>query len=261
MILIDEPKIELYEGDCIDIMRSMPDNSVDCIITDPPYNISKEGSNITRNYKHYNWQRQADIKKDFGDWDRCWETEEDFFDFTESWFAECVRVLKEKGWIYIFFDKMRTDYFDLFLAKKYNIKARTIFTWIKQNPTPSFRKTNWISATEHIWVGSKWGELKEGSNIKNFLYQKEMNNYFFTPNSSSYVETEHPTEKPVKLIKHLITVNSNEGDTILDCFAGSGTTGKAAYELNRNCILIEKELEYCEIIKNRMALCEPFLIR
>ena len=256
MILIDEPKIELYEGDCIEIMKSMPDNSVDCIITDPPYNISKEGSNITRNYKHYNWQRQADVKKDFGEWDRCWETEEDFFDFTESWFAECVRVLKEKGWIYIFFDKMRIGYFDLFLAKKYNIKARTIFTWIKQNPTPSFRKTNWISATEHIWVGSK-GDSK----LKNFLYQKDMNNYFISPNASAYKETEHPTEKPVKLIKHLITVNSNEGDTILDCFAGSGTTGKAAYELDRNCILIEKEPEYCDIIKNRMALCEPFLIR
>ena len=53
MILIDEPKIELYEGDCIEIMKSMLDNSVDCIITDPPYNISKEGSNITRNYKYY----------------------------------------------------------------------------------------------------------------------------------------------------------------------------------------------------------------
>ena len=68
MILIGEPKIELYEGDCIEIMKSMPDNSVDCIITDPPYNVSKEGSNITRIYKHYNWQRQVDIKQDFGEW-------------------------------------------------------------------------------------------------------------------------------------------------------------------------------------------------
>jgi site-specific DNA-methyltransferase (adenine-specific)/modification methylase len=256
VILIDEPKIELYEGDCIEIMKSMPDNSVDCIITDPPYNISKEGNKIQRNYEHYNWDRRSDIGLDFGEWDRCWETEEDFFNFTESWFAECVRVLKESGWIYIFFGKQMTGIFDLLLSKKYGIKARTIYVWVKSNPVPSFRKVNWISGTEHIWVGSK-GDSK----LKNFLYQKDMNNYFISPNASAYKETEHPTEKPVKLIKHLITVNSNEGDIILDCFAGSGTTGKAAYELNRNCILIEKELEYCEIIKNRMALCEPFLIR
>ena len=118
MILIDEPKIELHEGDCIDVMKSMPDNSVDCIITDPPYNVSKEGNKIQRNYEHYNWDRRSDIGLDFGEWDRCWETEEDFFNFTESWFAECVRVLKESGWIYIFFGKQMTGIFDLLLSKK-----------------------------------------------------------------------------------------------------------------------------------------------
>jgi DNA modification methylase len=256
MILINDPKIELYEGDCINVIKSMPDNSVDCIITDPPYNISIKGNKIQRNHKHYNWHRPSAIGLDFGEWDRYWETEEDFFDFTESWFAECARIMKEQAWIYIFFDKLKTGIFDLLLSKKYQIKARTIYVWAKSNPVPSFHKVNWISGTEHIWVGSK-GDSK----LKNFKYQKEMNNYFISPNASAYKETEHPTEKPVKLIKHLIEVNSNEGDTILDCFAGSGTTGKAAYELNRNCILIEKEPEYCEIIKKRIGFCEPFLIR
>ena len=255
-MLIDDPKIELYEGDCIEIMRSLPDSSIDCIITDPPYNISISGKKINRNYKHYNWNRRSDIGLDFGKWDRCWETEEDFFAFTEFWFAECSRILKESAWIYIFFDKQRIGYFDLILAKKYGIKARTIYVWVKTNPVPSFRKVNWVSGTEHIWVGSK-GDSK----LKNFKCQKDMNNYFLSPNASAYKETEHPTEKPVKLIKHLIEVNSNEGDTILDCFAGSGTTGKAAYELNRKCTLIEKEPKYCEIIKKRMGLCEPYLIR
>ena len=255
-LLMDNPKMELYQGDCVEIMKSIPDNSIDCIITDPPYNISVEGNKIQRNYEHYNWNRRSDIGLDFGEWDRCWESEQDYINFTESWFSECTRILKEAGWIYIFFDKQKTGIFDLLLSKKYGMKARTIYVWVKSNPVPSFRKVNWVSGTEHIWVGSK-GDSK----LKNFLYQKDMNNYFISANASAYKETKHPTEKPVKLIKHLITVNSNEGDTILDCFGGSGTTGKAAYELNRNSILIEKEPEYCEIIRNRISFCQPNLFR
>jgi len=225
-----EENITIYCGDCLEVMKELPDESIDLVLTDPPYAISQNDKEIKRNYKHYNWKRESNIKLDFGKWDH-FKNDKDFFNFTELWFRETVRCLKDKGWIYIFFDKQKIGYFDLFFAPKLKLKSRCIFVWIKSNPTPSFRKMNWVSATEFCWVGSK-GE----SRIKNFKLQKEMNNYFITTNKSSYGETKHPTEKPLKLLRHLIEINSNPSDTILDPFLGSGTTARACKDLGRKCI-------------------------
>ncbi len=233
--------------DCIEGLKELPDNYVDLVITDPPYAISQKGKKISRkSLNSKSWKRNSDIKLDFGKWDN-FKTEEDFFKFTESWFKECVGMLKQKSWIYIFFDKQKTGYFDLFLSKKYGIKSRTIFTWLKSNPTPSFRKVNWLSASEFVWVGSK-GECK----LKNFLNQTDMFNYMITPNKSIYGVTEHPTEKPIDLIIKFILTSSNEGDLILDPFLGSGTTAVACSSLNRNFLGFEINPEYCQIAIKRL---------
>ena len=192
------------------------------------------------------WKRGMDIRLDFGEWDN-FENKDDFFEFTRNWFSECVRVLKPKSWIYVFFDKQKVGYFDLILAPEYGIKGRTIFTWLKTNPYPSFRKVNWLSASEFVWVGSK-GSCK----LKNFFNQTEMFNYMLTPNKSIYGKTEHPTEKPEELIKKFVLVSTNKRDLVLDPFLGSGTTMKACLELNRNCIGIEIEPEYIQIAKKRL---------
>lgn len=239
--------IKLYNDDCLNILPTIPDNSIDCIITDPPYKISVEGNKIVRNIKHYKWKCRNDISFDFGEWDRQWDTDEEYFIWVEKWFKQLARILKEKSWIYIFFDKLKIGFFDLYLAKKYGIKSRNIYTWVKTNPVPSFRKVNYNSGTEFIWVGSK-GDCK----LKNFKQQKYMSNYFISSNSSNYKQTEHPTEKPVNLLKHLIEVNSNEGEIILDCFMGSGSTGVACKQLNRKFIGIEKEKKYFDIAKKRI---------
>jgi len=242
---------QIIQGDCLDIMKEMSNNSVDVIIADPPYFISQEGKKISRkSLNSKSWKRDMDIKLDFGKWDN-FKDEQKFFDFTEKWFKECSRILKPKGWIYIFFDKQKIGYFDLILAKKYGIKPRGVFVWLKSNPCPSFRKVNYLSATEFIWIGSK-GECK----LKNFLQQKEMFNYMITPNKSSYGETKHPTEKPIKLIEKFIKTGSNEGEIILDPFIGSGTTAIACLKTGRKFIGIEKEPEYVEIAKARI---KPYL--
>ncbi len=238
---------KIYHEDCLELLTKISNESIDCIVTDPPYIISKEGSKIGRNYQHYEWKRESNIKQDFGKWDRDWLTDKDYFDWVAEWFRECCRTLKQGGWIYIFFDKQRTGYFDLFFAPANDIKARTVYIWAKTNPAPSFRKVNWVSATESIWVGSK-GDSK----LKNFKYQKEMHNYFLYPNSSAYGETEHPTEKPLSLITHLIQVNSNENETILDPFIGSGTTAIACIRTKRNYIGIEKDKGYYDIACKRI---------
>ncbi len=239
--------IKIENKDCLDFLKNVPNNSVDCIITDPPYMISQSGKKISRkSLSAKSWKRDMDIKLDFGDWDN-FKDQKEFFKFTESWFKECVRVLKPKGWIYIFFDKQKTGYFDLILGPRYGVKSRTIFAWLKSNPCPSFRKVNWLSASEFIWVGSK-GECK----LKNFLRQNEMSNYMITPNKSAYGETKHPTEKPKELIRKFILTSTDESDTVLDCFVGSGTTAKVCKELKRNFIGCDISEEYCKIAINRL---------
>jgi len=238
---------KIYCMDCLDGLKKLPDNSIDLIVTDPPYAISQKDKKFSRkSLSSKSWKRNTDIKLDFGVWDN-FETEDEFFKFTEEWFKECVRVLKQKGWIYIFFDKQKTGYFDLILARKYGIKSRSIFTWLKTNPVPSFRKVNWLSASEFVWIGSK-GECK----LKNFLNQTEMFNYMLTPNKSIYGKTNHPTEKPINLIKKFICVNTNKGEVVLDCFMGSGTTAVACKQLGRNFIGFEINKEYINIANKRL---------
>ncbi|MFA6190664.1 MAG: site-specific DNA-methyltransferase [Candidatus Staskawiczbacteria bacterium] len=236
----------LIKGDCLEILKNIPSNSINLIITDPPYNISKENNNRDRS-KAWNpvMRRESKLNFDFGDWDN--KTREEFLGFTKEWLKECCRVLKEGGTIISFFNKEDVSFLG-WEAKNFGIRTRTIFTWHKTNPTPSFRKVNYLSACEFLWVGSKEGKTW----TFNFKKQNEMHNFFQSSNGSGYKETKHPTEKPLSLIKHLIEIHSNEGDVILDCFAGSGTIGKACLETGRNFILIEKEEEYINMIKERL---------
>lgn len=240
---------KIYLGDCIEIMKDFPDNCIDSIVTDPPFNISGIGKDIQRkSLSSKMYKRNSNIKKNFGDWDIM--EEKKYYDFTRKWFKECARILKSKGWIFIFFSKDRTGYFadplrGLFFVN--NFKTKTIISWHKTNPVPSFRKMNFLSSCEFCVVGSK-GE----SRIPNFLMQKEMHNFFETPNSSSYGKTKHPTEKPEKLVEWLIKIGSKENMIILDPFLGSGTTAIACIKLNRKFIGIEKEKEYFNIAEKRI---------
>jgi len=242
-------KLTLIQGDALKVLPKLPLESVDLVLTDPPYNISQESKKLSRkNLSSKLHKRNSDIILDFGEWDRL--TEEEYKVFTEKWFKEIVKILKPKSWFLSFFSKERIGYFTdpiNGLFEKYDFKTRTIITWCKSNPTPSFRKVNFLSSTEFIVAGSK-GKCK----VKNFLQQKEMKNYYITPNSSSWQETTHPTEKPVELIKWIIKICSNKNDTVLDPFLGSGTTMRACLELKRNCIGIEIEPKYIQIIKRRL---------
>jgi site-specific DNA-methyltransferase (adenine-specific) len=243
-ILKERKRMELnkiYNEDCLIGLKKLENESVDGIVTDPPFMISQAGNKLSRRAGRKSLKDNMDVKLDFGEWDQ-FENEAAFKKFTEAWFAECVRILKPGCWFYIFFDKQKTGYFDLLYAKKYGMRSRTIFTWLKSNPTPSFRLVNWLSSSEFVWVGSK-GDCR----LKNFLKQTEMFNYMITPNSGSYGETEHPTEKPKVLIKRFIETSSNPGEIILDPFMGSATTAVCAYELNRKFIGFEKNKEYYDM--------------
>ena len=238
--------IELYHGDCLEYMKSIPDNSIDLILTDPPYNISQCGKALDRS-KHVSpiMRRDKAISLDFGAWDRM--DRDDFLLFTRSWFEKACKKLKNGGTIISFFSEEDISLFH-WMSEQNNLRTRTIFVWHKTNPSPSVRKVNYLSSTEFAYMGSKGDK----SWTFNFGYQNDMHNFFETPNSSVYGETEHPTEKPLSLMEHFVKIHTNKDDIILDPFMGSGTTGVAAVKNGRNFIGIEKDDEYFKIASKRI---------
>jgi DNA modification methylase len=240
--------MKLIHGDCLDEMQKLIDDGlkVDLILTDPPYNVSKLNDNRDRSKMDSPiMRRKKSLNYDFGAWDNM--ERQEFLDFTREWYELCVELLRDGGTMISFFSKEDVNYLG-WMGKEYDMRTRTIFTWHKTNPVPSFRKVNYLSACEYAWIGSKG----ETAWTFNFGLQKEMHNFFETPNKSAYGKTKHPTEKPESMMEHLIRIHSNEGDLVFDPFMGSGTTGVACINLNRDFIGIEREDEYYKIASDRI---------
>ena len=240
--------MRLIQGDCLIEMQTLIDEGVqvDCILTDPPYNISQLNDNRDRSKMDSPiMRRKKPLNYDFGAWDNM--ERQEFLDFTRDWYELCVQLLRDGGTFISFFSKEDVNYLG-WMGKEYDMRTRTIFTWHKTNPVPSFRKVNYLSSCEYAWIGSK-GEIGWTFNFKQ---QKEMHNFFETPNKSSYGVTKHPTEKPLDMIEHLLEIHTNENDLVLDCFMGSGTTGVACKNLNRDFIGIELDEDYFKISDDRI---------
>ena len=239
---------KLINGDCFIEMQKLIDEGFvfDLILTDPPYNVSKLNDNRDRSKMGSPiMRRKKPLNYDFGAWDNMERRE--FLDFTKEWYKLCVALLREGGTMISFFSKEDVNYLG-WMGKDYGMRTRTIFTWHKTNPVPSFRKVNYLSACEYAWIGSKG----ESAWTFNFKQQKEMHNFFETPNKSAYGVTEHPTEKPVNMIEHLLEIHSNMEDLVLDPFMGSGTTGVACKNLNRDFIGIELDEKYYQMAYDRV---------
>ena len=229
-------KMQLYNGDCLKVLKEIPNNSVDLVVTDPPYNISGTASNIELHGKGVNIS-------EFGKWD--YEFNPDIF------LKEMHRILKKDGQIYIFSsDKLLGKYMDGFT--KYGFHYRQLLVWWKDNLMPRIRQFLWRSGTEYILYAGREKTDKSTDYTFNWQGQNEMKNLITTHILNGKERTEHPTQKPLEIITKLIKVSSNEGDTILDPFLGSGTTMVAARDLRRSCIGIELEKKYCEIAKKRL---------
>ena len=240
------PLGKLYNADCFDILKDMPDKSIDLIITDPPYNISRQ--------RKFTMKGKTPINLDFGEWDK-WETQEEYLDWCKLWLAECHRVLKDTGNILVWHDKVMPIGY---IMSKVGYKFKNLFSWNKTNPIPSFMKINFLSGFElATWCIKKDLQVKATFNFK---MQKEMRNYIEHPITCGNERTAHPTQKPVKIIKHLIEILSNPNDLVLDIFAGSSTTAVACEELNRQWICVEKEKDYYEISKKRLLNADTMLI-
>lgn len=231
-------KIELHLGNCIELLKNIPTGSVNQIFADPPYNLSGTNFQTVKNGKF--------VTCDKGEWDII----QDFDAFNEAWIKECIRVLADDGTIWISGTLHNHSSVGMVL-KKLNLWVINDVIWFKRNAAPLLSKNRLAPSTELIWVASKSKKYYfDYETAKMINGGKQMRN-LWEINAERH-KTSHPTEKPETLLERIILLGSKEGDTILDPFLGSGTTGAVAKRLKRNFIGFEISQEYFEIAQNRI---------
>jgi DNA modification methylase len=217
--------IDLHLGDCLEVMKQIPDKSVDLVLTDPPYNIARENN--------FSTMGRAGI--DFGEWDKGF----DLF----SYIDQVSRVLNKDG-SFVVFNAWRNlgaiaDY-----AEKQGFETKDMIRLEKSNPMPRNRDRRYITDYEcAIWFVKE--KAKWTFNRQDDKYQR--------PKFVACIESGlHPTQKNLSLMENLVKIHSNENNVVLDPFMGSGTTGLACKNLNRHFIGIEQDANYFDIAKGRI---------
>lgn len=224
----------LMQGDSHSLLSQVPDHFVDFILTDPPYNLAQHSTgNIPL-------PGRTAMNNDLAPWD--------LVEFKpEEWVDEFIRVLKPNGNLFIFTSYNQIGQWYSILDKKFD--TTNFMVWHKTNPAPKVFKAGFLNSCELIYTcwnkGHKW----------NFISQAEMHNFV---ESSICMKPErlqnpkHPTQKPVAVLKKLITIASNEGDVVFDPFMGVGSTGIAALELGRKFVGFEINPIYFKAAENRI---------
>jgi len=221
--------IKLLEGDLFDHINSIPDNSIDLLNTDPPYKILGN------------------------DWDQ-FKDENEFFDYTEKWLRAVIPKVKSTGRIYISFAQWyQYDFYQILKSNDFfgfNFKQNIIW-YYKNNNKPSNQKEYRYMYEPIFYL---YGKDAPNLNFTPDTYGETHQNVWeiATPQSNFNEGKYHSAQKPLELYRRIIKTGSFDNDYVLDCFAGSGTTGIICKELNRNCILIERDIENIKIIKGRI---------
>mgnify|MGYP006322227541 CR=1 FL=1 len=224
---------QVLQGDCLELMKAIPDKSIECIITSPPYNIGNMHSNQLQ----------------FGTYSGNNLPEEKYQEWQIDFLNECHRVLKEDG--------------SMFYNHKIRIKDKKAI-----HPMEWLLKTNFIFKQEIVW---DMGKSANSDKIRFFPYSERI--YWLVKNKETKILNKQnlsdvwrvvPTHKrkdighiavmPTEIAENII--NATEYKTFLDPFAGSGTTGVACKNTGRNYILMEKEQEYVDIINKRLTLSQ-----
>lgn len=217
------------------------DFKVDTAIVDPPYNTANKNTKILKGRKARS--------SDFGKWDYFGDKE--YLIFTKNWIEEVSKKLKDNGNLLIF---CKMEYISDIKRIYENIgfKHHGTIIWHKTNPAPQIRKNGFLSSCEAVLWATKGFDNTKISYTFNFSKQNEMHNFMESPICMGKERTKHPTQKPKRILSHLINIFTNKGDWILDCFAGSGTLAEAADDLDRNSINIENDKEYFKILTQRL---------
>lgn len=216
-------------GDSYELIKKIPNNSIDLVIIDPPYYFQSGGLGIFRD-RHSRFLDEIEDKKLNNNFDL-------------SILGELCRVMKVIN-IYIWCNKAQIhQYLDYFENKNC---SNEFIIWEKINPIPLINNT-YVNDKEYCLLFRELGKTKLHGD-----YSTRKTVYKTSCNKSDKDKFKHPTIKPINIIKNLIINSSNEGDLILDCFSGSGTTCVAAKELNRQFVGIEIDPKYHKISLDRL---------
>ena len=234
---------KLIHDDCLAAMKTLEDNSVDLILTDPPYNLGLFMKNRDTNLKKMRDNFFGDAGWDDLEYDEWVES-------MNSFFEQAGRVMKKGGSMIVFMSIIKVEGI-IRLAESHGFYYKTTGIWHKQNPMPRNMNLHFINSTE-AWVyftyKAKTGTFNNaGKAVHDFIETS------VTPAGEKRFG-KHPTQKPVQLMEHFILLLSNPGDTVLDPFMGSGSTGVAARRNgnNRNFIGIELSQEYMDYATQRI---------
>ncbi len=232
----------IHNNDCLAAMKQLPDNSIDLILTDPPYNLGlfmhQRGTNLKKmRENHFAYSGWDDLAFDK------WRDEMDNF------IAECHRVLKKRGALIIFMSIIKVETI-INLAQSHKFYYKTVGTWHKKNPMPRNMNLHFINSTE------SWLYFINDATTGTFNNNgKPIHDYIETSTISVSERKlgKHPTQKPIALMEHFVQILSNPGDVILDPFMGSGSTGVASLMENRKFIGVELNPEYFNLANSRLC--------
>ena len=210
--------IQLYNGDCLELMKNIPDGSVDLVLTDPPYGMDFQS--------HFRKEMYSKIGND------------KVLDWLESYVDECFRILKDNTAVYFFCSWHNVDIFKQAIEKKFKIK--NILIWEKNNTSMGDLKGSYAPKYEMVIFAHKGRKLLNGFRYADVIKANRTGNKV------------HPTEKPVDLLELFIKNSSNENEVVFDGFMGSGSCGIACINTNRNFIGIELDKRYFDIAEKRI---------
>src|SRR6266516_3055971 len=253
------PLNQILKGDCKEILNSLPENSIDLIFADPPYNLQLQNELYRPN------MTKVDAVDDH--WDK-FDSFQDYDNFTREWLSACKRVLKDTGTIWVI-----GSYHNIYrvgaIMQDLGYWTLNDIVWVKTNPMPNFRGVRFTNAHETLL----WAQKKKGARYTfNYHAMKALNDDLQMRSVWELGlcvgkerirvngEKAHATQKPEALLYRVVLSSSQPGDVVLDPFFGSGTTGAVAKKLHRRWVGIERDEHYIDIARERIGAIQsaPF---
>ena len=236
-----DKELTIICGDALEEMAKLPDKSINLIATDPPYNLCKNYGNNSDNLEF-----------------------EEYLDFTRKWLKEAKRLLTDNGSLYVFMGMRYISYVYMILEKELKMSFNSWITW---HYTQGIGKTRGFSPRhDDILFFTKDAEnftfnldsiripQKYFRNVNNMSGANPGNVWEFSHvHYCNKNRKKHPTQKPEALFERIILASSNEGDTVLDPFTGSGTSLRVCQQLNRNAIGIDINSDYIKMTNERLS--------
>jgi modification methylase len=250
------PLNQIIQGDCVNVLATLPEASVDLIFADPPYNMQLQQDLFRPNLT------KVDAVDD--EWDQFVDLAQ-YDAFTRAWLSACRRVLKPSGTLWVI-----GSYHNIYrvgaILMDLGYWIINDLLWVKSNPTPNFRGVRFTNAHETLIWAKKDAKARYTFNyhtMKRMNGGKQMRSDWHLPicNGAERIRVNglkaHSTQKPEALLERVILSSSQPGDVVLDPFFGTGTTGAVAQRLGRQWIGIEREADYIRVATDRIAAVTP----